>query len=248
MSIDGLFNQVNSSLYLTSPKRDFEQVYVALRAKEGRIPSDELVQSLPYVSNVYPHANEWKRRTTSCNKLLKYIEKESHLAILEIGCGNGWFSHKMLKENNRVVGIDVGEEELQQAQRCFQHPNLRYFCCDDLSLLPKKSFNLIVFNASLQYMQLKDEFWQLLFSLLKPKGEIHILDTPIYTEEEAILAKERTKKYYDSMQVDLFNYYFHVCWKQLPRPFTIEYQPLKYLTKVIPWYSPFPWVIIPYTS
>lgn len=244
MTIEELFDHSFGTLFLTPPKTTFATDYFELRSKEGRIMSDALVQNLPYVPHTHQHHKEWKRRRTSSQRFQKYLAERESLTILEIGCGNGWFSQKLLGASNKVIGIDVGEDELTQARRCFEHPNLRYYCCENLTILPQNSFDIIVFNASIQYMVLNDEFWKSVFQLLKPDGSIHILDSPIYSEEEVSKAQERSKEYYSSMNSAVQEFYFPVSWNQLPKPMKTEYQPISYLTKLIPWYSPFPWVIL----
>jgi hypothetical protein len=45
---------------------------------------------------------------------------------------------------------------------------------------------------------------------LKPGGEIHLMDSPFYEEQEITGAKERTFRYYDSLGYpEMSEYYFH---------------------------------------
>ena len=244
MTIDELFMHDAQVNYLTTSDDTFERAYVDARKKESRILSDEQVKKLPAISKTHEHFKEWRKRIPTTKKFTKYLSNRGTVAILEIGCGNGWFSSKMLLGNNRVIGLDVGSEELEQASQCFQNENLRFIYCNDLKLLPEESFDIIVFNASLQYFDLNDAFWKTLRTLLKEKGEIHILDSPIYTEKEAINAKERSRVYYSNLNVDLINYYHPVHWDQIPKPRKLLYKPMGYLQKILPYYSPFPWVCI----
>ena len=242
MTIEELFRRHPDDLYLTQPKENFELAYIEARKKENRLLSDALVQLLPYVPSTHQHSKEWKRRISTTKKFTDYLSSAPPSTILEIGCGNGWFSSKLLLQKNRVIGLDVGREELEQAARCFSSKNLRFICCNDFQLLPAKSFDIVVFNASLQYFNLDESFWKILKNLLTEKGEIHILDTPVYSEEESQKAKNRSKAYYQQLGVDLIDFYHPVHWGQIPKPRKIFYQPMSYLVKLIPWYSPFPWI------
>ena len=54
----------------------FEQLYPALRHKEGRVYRDEEVLHLPNISKDHPHYPEWQIRKESCNRLKHYFEKK----------------------------------------------------------------------------------------------------------------------------------------------------------------------------
>ena len=51
----------------------FEDAYAELRAREGRVYSDEELLRLPEVPDHHPLAGEWKLRRQSTNRLLKKI-------------------------------------------------------------------------------------------------------------------------------------------------------------------------------
>ena len=75
---------------------DFESLYIQLREKEGRIYPDEEVAQLPVTSSTHPHYKEWLIRKESSQKLVSWLKKKKKpLDMLEIGCGNGWLSHKL---------------------------------------------------------------------------------------------------------------------------------------------------------
>ena len=159
MKID--WNHLSSDrvTYITESKEEFEKIYVKVRSLENRIFDDELVKQLPSVPRTNNHHDEWNKRESTLNKFAKYL-KPNHKNILEIGCGNGWFSNAISNENNLVIGLDVGKKELEQAVRCFASERLKFICCQDLNLLPQNFFDLIIFNASIQYFDLSKTFWK----------------------------------------------------------------------------------------
>src|SRR5687767_8926232 len=76
--------------------REFEKSYVALRQKEKRLYSNDVVQQLPEISGDDPLKPEWQLRKKSLDKLLSYLRKKSGVKkILEVGCGNGWLSRHL---------------------------------------------------------------------------------------------------------------------------------------------------------
>src|SRR5206468_643875 len=89
-----------------------------------------------------------------------------------------------------------------------------------------------------------------LFQYLKPQGEIHIIDSPLYTNNEIPNAIQRSGQYYSSLGFpEMAEQYFHHCesdlysfdpkWLYRPHPRTLR---LKQLLRSFD--SPFPWVVI----
>lgn len=232
----------NKVQYLTDPLQDFEETYKSIRDKEGRWLSDEEVKMLPEVNTNSKLESEWKKRAWMLNKFLKYLRKNEPKTVLDIGCGNGWMTNKVGQASLKITGIDVGKEELEQAVRCFGSESIQFVCCSDWSLLPKNSFDLIYFAGSFHYFEPDAQLWETLKSLLKPNGEIHILETRFYTPDEAIAAKKRTEVYFNSLGENA-DYYNHLTWNLLPENHEILYKPT-ILRKVFQNQSPFPWIRI----
>lgn len=234
----------NGVIYLTAPKIEFERDYTAVRQKENRLLSDETVKVLPFLK-VGTHLDEWKKRVDSLNRMKPFLTQLEHKTILEIGCGNGWFSNLLVKKNNTVIGLDVGKQELEQAARCFTNENLHFVCCTDLNLLPDLAFDCIVFNASIQYFDISESWWKMIFKKVKKGGEIHLIDSPFYDDNEVEAAKERSKKYFEQLNENqAHSYYFHHRWSELPKDFDLLYKHRKinrFLNKNA---SPFPWIRI----
>lgn len=239
---DWLNNPRNGVHYLTEAKEDFEASYLAVRTLEGRVLSDEEVRRLPD-SNWLPL--EWKKRAWTAQKFLSYLRKKDAGRVLEIGCGNGWFSNYLAHDSIEVFGLDVGSLELEQAARCFNRKGLYFLCCKDWATLPKGYFNLIVFNGSVHYFEPEREFWQRLMDLLSPKGEIHLLDTPVYPREEVSNARQRSVEYFSKLgEEKAAEYYHHLSRENLPENAEFLYRPSRILNRLNPTRSPFPWIRI----
>lgn len=232
-------------------EESFEQQYLSLREKEQRIYSDEEVFQLPDISRQHPHYNEWQCRKESAKRLRNYFEKRSSLLkILEVGCGNGWLSHYLAYiPGCSVTGTDVNFQELQQASRVFSHiPNLK-FAVGGIEAKGTEglAFDFIVFASSIQYFpSLAETIW-LAQHKLKPGGEIHILDTPFYKEDEVNLARQRTEEYYQRTGFPgMANFYYHHTIDSLQGlPHRILYEPSFFNRHFLQKKSPFPWIQIP---
>jgi ubiquinone/menaquinone biosynthesis C-methylase UbiE len=207
--IDEMLNERDNH----NPGKNFEDHYVSLRQKEGRIYPDEVVKQLPFIGKKVVHHREWKLRAKSATRLVRYLEKKKEpMQVLEVGCGNGWLSHMIsLVPGMKVHGIDINKAELQQAKRVFSNPGLEYIPGDpDTAGLQPGSYDQVIFAASLQYFSSLPVIIDTCSRLLKPGGEIQILDTHFYTPVEIENAKKRSAAYYRSLGVPaLSNHYFH---------------------------------------
>lgn len=235
-----------SVVYLTPYNPDFSENYLAVRRKENRILTDEEVMLLPLTSSKNSNSKEWKLRASSSNCIVKYLkEKNKALKILDIGCGNGWFSNLMSQiPNCEVVAIDINTIELEQANTVFRSKNLQFVCGDIFTITSfENQFDCITLNGCVQYFPDFLLLIEKLKTFLKIYGEIHIIDSPFYDKEEVQNAKKRTMDYYSNLGFpEMSNYYFHHTL-DLASDFKIKYKPNKTtLYKLFFNKSPFMWL------
>lgn len=193
---------------------DFTALYCDLRQKEGRMYTDAEVAELPSISPSHPHYREWQLRKHSFTRLIAYLRKKNTaLHILEAGCGNGWLARHLANiPGSRVTALDINSVELEQAQRVFGYIESLQFVNGTIysETVTKSSFDIIVLAACIQYFPSLTGTIRHLFTLLKPAGEIHILDSPFYRFGKVTAAKERTASYYRDMGLPgMIKYYFH---------------------------------------
>lgn len=234
-------------------KNPFEELYLKLRRKEKRLYSDEEVKLLPFASSLNPHKKEWDYRAKSFIRFKDYLKQfNEQLNILDLGCGNGWFSGELSKTfNHNFYCLDINFYELRQAARLFSGENIKYIYGDLFKMeIAKNSFDLIVLNSSVQYFESLNSLVKELIYTLKLEGEIHIIDSPFYEEEDLQSAKERTTSYYNSLGFpEMRAFYFHHTYKSLndfnyqilydPRSLKNRLQSLAFKSD-----SPFPWIKI----
>ena len=229
---------------------EFESFYLGVRKSEKRLLSDEKVSRLPLLKNS-KHTKEWEKRARSASRLSKYFGNLLSGNVLDIGCGNGWFTG-LLSRNNKleILGMDVNLTELNQAARVFQKPNLNFLYGDIFKAqFPESTFDYITINAVIQYFKDLELLIECLFKILKPGGEIHFIDSPFYNVDELSGAKQRTIDYYNAKGFpEMSRYYFHHPWTEISKynP-VVLYNPkkknkyLKFTTKPD---MPFPWIKI----
>lgn len=229
----------------------FEKTYIPLRTKEHRILSDAEVAQLPSVPRSHPLRKEWQLRKASSLKLIKYLTREVWAKnILEVGCGNGWLSNMISHVPlANVIGIDINKTELEQASRVFNHTrNLAFMLGEIEKITFPFPLDYIILASSLQYFAHPRLLISNLLDKLTKKGEIHILDSPIYNLEDLVGAKQRSREYFERQQSGMIAYYHHHAWRDLEDfNFVVVEDPksLAYkLRSVFSPASPFPWLVI----
>ncbi len=228
-------------------------LYLRVREKEGRLYSDDVVARLPFVSNGHPLANEWRARSASASRLTRYLSRQpKSLSILELGCGNGWLSNLLSKSGHHVVGMDQNLYELKQAARVFSSNLNLSFLDTDVFSTPFKpgTFDAILLASVIQYFPDLPALLNVLLQYLKPQGEIHIVDSPLYADAEMTNAIHRSQEYYSSLGFpEMAGQYFHhpasdlnmfdAEWNYRPHPHIPRWKRL-----LGSFDSPFPWIVI----
>jgi SAM-dependent methyltransferase len=231
-------------------KNVFEEQYISLRRKEGRLFTDEEVAMLPNVSLTNGLKKEWEIRKASSARLIQYLSKrQKPLNILEVGCGNGWLSNQLSQIKNAVVtGLDVNSFELEQAARVFGKKINLSFVNGDLREdgLHIEKFDVIVFAASIQYFSSLPEIVQAAFEHLKADGEIHILDSHFYEDEHIEEAKKRSNLYFSQLGFNGMNdFYFHHALSTLNvYNYKFLFNPKRMVNKLLRRNDPFHWICI----
>jgi len=240
---------MNSAVTHISPDL-FEDLYICLRQEEGRLYTDEEVARLPVVDTGHRYHKEWGIRKQSCKKLLNYIKsKGKFLRILEVGCGNGWLCGQLATiGKTAVTGIDINGMELKQAERVFANiPNLNFRYGSLADTYPQdEKFDLIIFAASIQYFASFKQVVQAAVERLTLQGEIHILDSHFYQQQQLPAARQRTKAYFDSIGFGrMAPHYFHHALSELEHfQYKILQDPLDWKNKFFINQNPFYWVAI----
>jgi SAM-dependent methyltransferase len=226
----------------------FEEAYIGLRKKENKLLSIAEIRSLPNLRSDHPDKKTWQRREKSVGRILDHLGRRSSLKILEIGCGNGYLSAQIAKRNHKVYGLDVNLFELRQAADAFGADNITWYCADILhDTLPDAPFELIIFAASFHYFKDPVALIECCRQMLTANGEIHIFDSPFYSENEVVHAKQRSLDYFTaSSAAPLSDFYSHNTLRVLqaykPR---MLYKPRPLLQRLLRIKdSPFPWLMI----
>lgn len=229
---------------------DFARAYHAIREKEGRMYSDEVLRTLPDISTESPLHAEWMIRKASLERLMGHLHSlDRPLRILDLGCGNGWMSHHLSHlPGAEVLGMDLVTEELAQASRVFADRTNLQFIEGNVFEEIQGQFDVVTMGASVQYFPDLSVLVTRLRELLNANGEIHIFDSPFYREKERAKAAARSLAYYSSMGFpELAECYFQPSLQEMQNlEGELRYDPNTWQKRLLRKFrkdldSPFPW-------
>ena len=232
----------------------FEIIYNKVLHKERRVFNDIEAKALPVAFSYNPHQEEWVLRAKTLKRFRQYIRQQKRsLRILDVGCGNGWFSDKLARFTEvKVIGIDRCHAELEQAVRVFNTPNLKFIYADaNEDLFLKGSFDMIILNNTIQFFPHFRNLINHLLNYLEEKGEIHIMDSPFYRWDEVEAAREEAEKRFQWIGCDEMMewYHFHTLDELDSFDFNYQYNPRRFTQRIKHRFTasapqPHPWIRI----
>lgn len=170
-----------------------------------------------------PKADSWYEL------IISQCEKKENLRVLDCGCGPGFFSVILSKNNNHVVGIDQAEGMLEKARENAKEsgvdPEFRYMDLENIDF-PDNSFDLILSRNVTWDLSEPDKVYEEWARLLNKDGVLLVFDSTwckTLFDEELAAEVERRQEEYRSKYGELRNHdsdtdesHDHVDPKELP--------------------------------
>lgn len=118
--------------------------------------------------------------------LIKLLGNIKGKCMLDIGCGNGFFSSMIAEKGAKIVGFDVSEKQIELAKENEKKLKLgmEFFCSDQFRFSYPGKFdsafsNMVIFYA-VDFKELV-QFFKCAFNFLKENGEfISVIVNPDY--------------------------------------------------------------------
>lgn len=111
-------------------------------------------------------------------KIIEFISDKKYLNCLDIGCGNGFITYRLLPYCNKIIGLDISSIAIIQAKEKYPQKKLRFLVDNIRSVKLNKKYDLIVLADMLYYLGErlpKKEFLKIIqkiCKLLKKNGRI----------------------------------------------------------------------------
>lgn len=109
--------------------------------------------------------------------------------ILEIGCGTGRHTQKLLANHNKVTGIDISEGMLAVAKEKLLSENLTLIHADILKYeLPANQFDAAICSLVIEHISDLDLFFNKVYQCLKPQGSFYLSEIHPVRTAQGIMA------------------------------------------------------------
>jgi SAM-dependent methyltransferase len=182
----------------------FIDQYRAVREREGRrAASPEYYRKLPSVAPDDPAAREWRVRQETFHHLLRHVLASGRQpsAILDLGAGSGWLSHRLSALGHRLVAVDALADDADGlgALCHYATPIVAVQAdFDELPLAPSQ-FDVVVFNGSLHYAPDPRATLVRAQALLAPAGSLVVMDSPMFHADRdgAAMVAETLRRFAD---------------------------------------------------
>ena len=123
----------------------------------------------------------WARRVRMLSSHLK-----PGMAVLELGCGAGYFTQELARSGADVVAIDVSPELLEIAKSNCSAPNVQYQIENAYQLsYDDAAFDSVVGSSVLHHLEIKAALRDI-YRVLKPAGTIYFTEPNMLNPQIAI--------------------------------------------------------------
>ncbi len=112
--------------------------------------------------------------------ILRILDLKPDNTVLDVACGQGFFTQEFSKTSAKVSGIDISEELINIAKR--NSPNIAYFVssADDLNAFSESQFDVITITLALQNIEKISQVFKECYRVLKKGGRlVLVLNHPI---------------------------------------------------------------------
>lgn len=133
---------------------------------------------------------EQKRTINDINFIAKLISKVNPRA-LDMGCGTGNLTLKLLERGFHVTGIDITKEMIEVLRSKNQHGSLKLIECDADTFISKETekYDVIAFSSILHHLPFYTETLYKCVNLLNSRGIIYIIHEPLPEVKQNLIWK-----------------------------------------------------------
>jgi len=157
-----------------------------------------------FQKNIETYAENAKVQKQMAEKLLTYLEEEEYSQVLEIGCGVGILTEKLCSKikYDSYTANDIVPDCEQYLNKISENIN---FVCEDIEeyiLNYSNQFDLIISNASFQWVEDFEKFIHKLLKKLKPNGILIFSTFGKENFREIRMISDKTITYYSKSELE----------------------------------------------
>lgn len=229
--MEPLSSRIEKGVYLLSQAEEaLCAPYLTYLKKTNRRYDDAEVREFPQTFFYNLHRQEWQHREQATARLLAYFKRSDQpRRMLDLGCGNGWLAAQLARVPGcEVVGLDRCLPLVTQAARVFSEPTLQFACGDIFEdIFPLASFDHIILCDTISWFPNLPQLINRCRQYLRPEGELHLLESPLYTEKELEAAAEATNRAFAEAGISglAAHYHHHLRQDLAAYDYTFLYQP-----------------------
>ena len=141
--------------------------------------------------------------------IVRLVAPKKGLRVLDLACGQGFFSHEMAKAGAEVVGVDVSPELIKKAGK----GNFFVSATTDLSILGGKKFDVVFSILAIQNIEDISKTFKEVSRVLEAKGKfVIVLNHPAFRipkksswgfDEAAKIQYRRVDEYLSESRADI---------------------------------------------
>lgn len=137
------------------------------------------------IERLVPGTSEWEafyaNHINRYRFALEILKKRKVCCLLDIACGVGYGSRFLAQLSvKQIIGVDISEEALQLALRCFSHPLVKYIVDDGQTMEKSRQYapyDAIISFETLEHLQQPKQFLDNCYKNLSTGGCL-IISTP----------------------------------------------------------------------
>ena len=126
-----------------------------------------------WYSELLKDDNTYQARVILPN-LLRLLNLQKGEKVLDLACGNGYFSAELAK-TAKVIGVDIARELIEKARKAAPSANFFVSSAEKLEFLDDKSISKIVIVLAIQNMENPHLVFKECARVLKPGGSLHLV-------------------------------------------------------------------------
>ena len=108
--------------------------------------------------------------------------------VLELACGTGHWTHRLLPHATSVTAVDASPEMLAIAAARVTSERVRFIQTDIFTWTPDRRYDVVFFGFWLSHVPLERfaSFWTKVADCLKPRGRVFVVDDGYRTPDELV--------------------------------------------------------------